>query len=461
MRIGLPENLIAYSRVFATAGVRGYVVGGLVRNAILGYPASDIDICSALTPQEAAELFEEAGAHVVMKAPQFGTIEIHYQDLIVEHTTFRGESYPEGGEHKPSDVWFSKQLFDDAFRRDFSVNALYAELETGEIIDPTGGMADIQNRILRTTSENPDDILSSDALRVLRLCRQGAELGLRVEENTLRAARENAEKLKDIAAERKRDELTKLLLSDVKYGRGPIAVLEGLHLMDETRALDVLIPELTLGRGMEQRPDMHRYDVLEHSLRTGAAAPPELVMRLSGLLHDVGKPKVHLETGRYLGHDRAGEPIARRVLEELKYPTHLVNEVCQIVRWHMYDIQGTAKESTLRTKFGEWGRELVKRLIVMRETDIHGTGTDDEYVAERWRALYLDMERRNTPFSVTELAITGEDVMAITGLMPSPRVGQVLDELWRRCLIKPEENTRERLSRILENWARDTGLRGR
>lgn len=450
MKIGLPENIKAYARVFAAAGVQAYAVGGLVRNALLGLPPSDVDMASALEPAEAAELFESAGAKIVAKAPEFGTIEIHFEGLMVEHTTFRGEQYAEGGEHRPQDVWFTQRLFDDAFRRDFSINALYAELSSGEIIDPTGGLPDIERRVLRTTSQDPDDILRSDALRVLRLARFAAELGFTIEENTLAAAKRNAHKLADVAAERKRDELTKLLLADRKYGRPASAILDGLHLFDELGCLDAMLPELALGRGMEQRPDMHKYTVLEHACRTCAAAQPELLFRLAGLLHDVGKPRAFLDTGRFLGHDRMGAPIARDICTRLKYPQALTNEVVNLVKFHMYDVQGTAKENTLRTKFGEWGLDLSKKLVIMREMDIHGCGTDDEYVAERWRSILLDMERRNTPFTVQQLAVSGEDVIRRTGLAPSPDVGRVLDALWRHCLVHPEDNTAEKLTELMK-----------
>ena len=450
MRIALPENIKAYARVFAAAGAPAYAVGGRVRNALLGLPPSDVDMASALTPEEVASLFTEAGAKIIEKAPELGTVEIHFEGIAVEHTTFRGESYSEGGEHRPQDVWFSGRLFDDAFRRDFTVNALYADLASGEIIDPTGGLADLDRRVLRTTSDNPDDILRSDALRVLRLARFSAELGFEIEEKTFLAAKRNAPKLADIAAERKRDELTKLLLADRKYHRPAGAVYEGLKLFDALGCLDEMLPELALGRGMEQRKDMHKYTVLEHALHTCEAAPAELMFRLAGLLHDVGKPRVFLDTGRYLGHDRVGEPIARNILTRLKYPAGITNDVCQLVKFHMYDVQGTAKENTLRTKFGEWGRELTRRLIIMRETDIHGCGTDDTYVAERWRALLLDMDRRNTPFTVQELQLTGEDVMREMHLPPSPEIGRILDALWRHCLVTPEDNTIEKLAALMK-----------
>ena len=455
MRIEIPEALRPLAEAFEKENIRIYVVGGLVRNALLHLPPSDIDVCSRLTPEEVSLAMPKYGIRVIPKAAEMGTVELHYDSVRVEHTTFRREAYRDGGEHRPHMVAFGESLSDDAWRRDFSVNAMYADLSTGEVEDPTGGLADLEQHIIRTTSADPDDILRSDALRVLRLVRFACELGFGIDEPTWQAAKRNAPKLKDIAAERRREEFVKILLTDVRYpalGRDELrSPLRGLRLLDELDVWDVLVPEFNLARGMEQRPDHHRYDVLEHSFQVCAAAPPTEKMRLAGLLHDVGKPDCKQETGKQYMHDKYGERISKRVLGDLRFPTRMITEVSQLVEGHMYDIQHMAKQDTLRERFASWGRERTLEQIQLRESDIRGCGYDIDYVAEDWRALYETMLRDGTPFSERELAISGEELMAASGLPEGKALGELKKKLFLHCVRHPKDNNLARLRQLAKN----------
>ena len=452
MKIYIPENLLPLAEAFAKENTEAFAVGGLVRNALLNLPPSDIDVCSRLTPQEIVEIMPRYGIRVIEKAAEMGTVELHFGGVIVEHTTFRREAYAEGGEHRPNMVAFGESLADDAWRRDFSVNALYANLATGEVSDPTGGIPDLEKRIIRTTSADPDDILRSDALRVLRLVRFACELGFTIEENTWQAAKRNAPKLSDIAAERRRQEFVKILLTDARYpalGRDELrSPLRGLHLLDELDVWDVLVPEFNLARGMAQRPDHHRYDVLEHSFRVAAEAPATEKMRLAGLLHDVGKPDCKRETGVQYAHDKYGERISKRVLNDLRFPTKTITEVSQLVEGHMYDIQHMAKTDTLRVKFATWGRERTMEQILLREADIRGCGYDVVYVAEDWRALYSTMLADGTPFSERELAISGQQLMEASGLPEGKALGELKKKLFLHCVKHPKDNNLARLTQL-------------
>ncbi|MEA5047993.1 MAG: CCA tRNA nucleotidyltransferase [Eubacteriales bacterium] len=452
MKISIPNELSPLAEAFAEENVPAYVVGGLVRNAMLHLPPSDIDICSHLTPEQIAAAMPKFGVRVIEKAAEMGTVELHYGSVCVEHTTFRKESYAGGGAHRPRWIVFGENLVDDAWRRDFSVNALYADLSTGEVQDPTGGIPDLQQRIIRTTSAEPDRILRSDALRVLRLVRFACELGFAIDEETWQAAKRNARNLKDIAAERRRDEFVKILLSDARYPalerdelRSP---LRGLRLLDELDVWDVLVPEFNLARGMAQRPDHHRYDVLEHSFQVCAAAPPTEKLRLAALLHDVGKPDCKRETGVQYEHDRYGERISRRVLTDLRFPGRVVKEVSALVGGHMYDIQHQAKQDTLRVRFATWGRERTLEQILLREADIRGCGYDTDYVASDWRALYETMLVDGTPFSERELAISSEELMAVSGLPEGKEFGEWKKRLFLHCVKHPKDNNFVRLTQI-------------
>ena len=452
MKILIPENLLPLAEAFAKENTEVFAVGGLVRNALLSLPPSDIDVCSRLSPQQIVERMPKHNIRVIEKAAEMGTVELHFDGVIVEHTTFRKEAYAQGGEHRPSMVTFGESLTDDAWRRDFSINALYANLSSGEVFDPTGGIPDLEKKMIRTTSADPDDILRSDALRVLRLVRFACELGFAIDETTWQAAKRNAAKLSDIAPERRRQELVKILLTDARYpslGRDELrSPLRGLRLLDELDVWDYLVPEFNLARGMAQRPDHHRYDVLEHSFRACIAAPPTERLRLAGLLHDVGKPDCKRETGKQYEHDLFGARISKRVLSELRFPTKMISEVSALVEGHMYDIQHMAKQDTLRVKFASWGRERTQEQILLREADIRGCGYDVDYVAEDWRALYATMLTDGTPFSERELAITGKQLMEASGLPEGKELGELKKSLFLHCVKHPQDNNFARLTQL-------------
>lgn len=452
MKITIPEVLQPLAEAFAKENTEAYAVGGLVRNALLDLPPSDLDVCSRLTPQEIVEIMPRYGIRVIEKAAEMGTVELHFSGSIVEHTTFRREAYADGGEHRPNVVAFGESLADDAWRRDFSVNALYANLATGEVGDPTGGIPDLERHIIRTTSADPDDIMRSDALRVLRLVRFACELGFEIDENTWQAAKRNAPKLADIAAERRQQEFVKILLTDARYpdlGREELrSPMRGLKLLDEMDVWAFLVPEFNLARDMEQRPDYHRYDVLEHSFRVAAAAPATEKLRLAALLHDIGKPDCKRETGVQYAHDKYGERISRRVLSDLRFSNRTITEVSQLVEGHMYDIQHMAKTDTLRVKFASWGRERTWDQILLREADVRGCGYDVDYVAVDWRALYDTMLHDGTPFSERELAITGQQLMEISGLPEGKALGELKKKLFLHCVKHPQDNNLARLTQL-------------
>ena len=452
MKMIIPESLLPLAEAFAKENTEVFAVGGLVRNALLHLLPSDIDVCSRLTPQEIVEAMPRHSIRVIEKAADMGTVELHFDGVIVEHTTFRKEAYAEGGEHRPQMVAFGESLNDDAWRRDFSINALYANLVTGEVADPTGGIPDLEQQIIRTTSSDPADILRSDALRVLRLVRFACELGFAIEENTWQAAKRNAAKLADIAPERRRQEFVKILLTDARYpslGRDELrSPMRGLRLLDELDVWGFLVPEFNLARGMEQRPDHHRYDVLEHSFRACAAAPATEKLRLAALLHDVGKPDCKRETGVQYAHDKYGERISKRVLSDLRFPSKTITEVSALVEGHMYDIQHMAKQDTLRVKFASWGRERTMEQILLREADIRGCGYDVDYVASDWRALYNAMLTDGTPFSERELAISGKELMEASGLPEGKELGELKKKLFLHCVKHPKDNNLARLTQL-------------
>lgn len=491
MSFALPTELVCLARAFAEAGVRLYGVGGMVRNPLLGLPVSDMDITSDLRPEGVMALCRDKGLACVPKGLAFGMVEIHAGACVFEHTTFRADTYGPGGGHRPTAVAFSDTVEADAFRRDFTVNALYQDILGGAILDPTGGLADLKAGLLRATGPEPGRIMGEDALRVLRLARFSAELGFAPEGNTLASAKAHAAGLRDISAERVREELRRVLLSPEKYGRAG-AVYRGLSLLDALGALDVVLPELTKGRGVPQRAQYHAYDVLGHCLHaadcasadcapadcapagcasadcapagcaSAGCAPADcapdgaLALRLAALLHDVGKPVALAQYGRMLQHDKLGAPIAAAALTRLRYPNALVEEVRAMVAGHMFDLDGRAKEGTLRRKFVEWGYGFSRQMARLRRADVLGSGRNGSVAtADRWEAVLAAMKAEGAPFTEAELAISGRELMEALGLPPGPAVGRIKRALLMHCAKKPQDNTPRRLVRL----ARDIGAR--
>lgn len=452
----IPAPVAKLAEAFHQKGYALYAVGGMVRNPLLGYPISDMDVTTDALPEESLKIGEELGLVCVPKAVQFGTVEFLAPDKSwsIECTTFRADTYGPGGFHRPRGVRFSKDLESDAFRRDFTVNAIYQNALNGDYIDPTGGMNDINLRLLRATSPDPAVILKDDGLRVLRLIRFACELGFEIEEHTAAAAKEYAQGLSDIPAERIYAELKKILLSDVRYYApqpgGEHAVYRGFRLMHELGVLQYVVPELLAGENVAQNPKYHAYDVMHHAFSVTASTPPELVLRLAGMLHDIAKPQMVHQTGRMYNHETVGADMAREILARLKVEKAVANRVCALIRWHMYDLDGRAKEKTLKKQFVQWGPSFVSDLAKLREADVIGSGISREPVdtAERWRRVLSEMLAANTPFSENELDITGSDIASLG--FSGRQIGEIKRSLWLHCAVHPEDNKKPRLIRLIK-----------
>ncbi len=437
MKEKLPESLM---KLNALSGTPIYVVGGFVRNHIAGLGKTDIDIAGP-TIAEALGISKRYQTKIVNY--KLGTAIIRYGEDTFEYTPFRVEKYEPGGVHTPSEVMFTTDIHKDALRRDFTCNAIYYDITNDKIVDPLGGCADIEKKILR--SYNPQKIFSSDGLRILRMVRLAVELGFKIDGETAKCAKANAELLRDISAERKREELDKILVADQKYGKEG-AHYRGLRLLQQLGLWKYLIPGLEDGAGMEQNPKYHRYDVLEHINQTVRFAPPEI--RLSALMHDVGKPYCVKNFGNMHGHEKISANIARFVLGEkgLKYPNAVIDEVEWLCRNHMYDMARNTKEAKLRI-FVAQNFDMIDKLVALMEADNKARGMEDEHNSIRLVEIKKRLIEENAPLKVTDLALDGT-VLIREGIQPV-KIGATLDMLWRECVIQPRLNTEEwLLSRI-------------
>ena len=418
-----------------------YVVGGFVRNALAGLGDSDIDIAGPAIA-EALGISRRFQTKVVNY--KLGTAVIRLGDEKFEYTPFRTERYAEGGGHTPTEVKFTTDINKDALRRDFTVNSIYYDITNDKIVDPLGGIQDIERKLIR--SYDPAHTFASDGLRILRMIRLASETGFKIDGVTARAAQENAHLLRDISAERRRDELNKILLADVKYGvKG--AHYRGLRLIRQLGLWKYLIPQLEDADGLAQNPAYHSYDVLEHTNQTVGFAPPDI--RLAALMHDVGKPYCVAKFGNMHGHERVSANIVRYVLGEygLKYPTTVIEETAWLAEHHMYDMSRNTKINKLKLFVAE-NYDKIDKLIELMEADNLARGkTDQPSVPNRLPAIKKELEESGAPLSLSDLALDGS-ALIMEGIQPI-KIGGVLTELWRECVLNPSLNNQEwLLSRV-------------
>ena len=387
-----------------------FVVGGYTRNMLInGSVSKDCDIAGAVPCEELSEILIKKGFNVICEYKRTGTLLFSDGERKYEYTRFRYDEYAKGGAHSPEKTFWTDDIEVDARRRDFKCNAVYYDISRGEIKDVLGGVKDIKDRVISTV-ERAERVFGSDGLRLMRLARFSAELGFTPTEETLNGAREFADNVKDVAPERIWEELKKILVSDTKYPfSDPKGHYTGFKIMEETGVLQRLFPEIAEGKGMSQRMDFHKYDVLEHSLRTLLYAEKEV--RLAGFLHDIAKPRCKRETGQYKGHAAIGKEMVKERLKALKADNKTVEECAYLTEWHMFDLDCSESEESVRAFMCDNERYLNK-LTALKQAD-YSAGKDDFSVCptvEKWERIYAEMKAENAPFSLSDLAIGAEDL---------------------------------------------------
>lgn len=424
-----------------------HLVGGCVRDLLMGKRPQDWDVATSALPQEVMQLFPRTHPTGL----KHGTVTVVCKGMTVEVTTYRLEGEYADFRH-PDRVVFTDDVTQDLARRDLTFNAMALSPE-GCLVDPHGGLDDLARGLIRAVG-NPDTRFREDALRLMRAVRFSAQLGFRLEPQTRRALEENAGLLTHIARERIRDELSKILLSERPD--------EGIQTLQETGLLAQFWPELEEGVGVEQNPH-HAYSVFQHSLRAVAATPPQLYLRLAALLHDVGKPRC-LEVDqegqrRFFFHEQVGARLARDMLERLRFDRATVDKVIHLIRYHMalHHYPGMT-DSAIRRLLRRVGVENLEDLVALRKADREGSGTKTAPLSRGARRLLARIEQileEDNAFSLKDLAVDGHDVMRVGGLSPGPQVGKVLEELLDMVLDDPSLNQRECLEAEIIRLVRD------
>jgi poly(A) polymerase len=415
-------------------GVRAWAVGGYVRDTLLGRRQPDLDVVvedgRAL---EVAERFARlVGARRPALFPRFGTAQVTWGDRLVEFASARAESYePESRkpEVRPATIE------EDLLRRDFTVNAMLMDFE-GNVIDPLGGRADLERRLLRTPRP-PEVTFSDDPLRMLRAVRLAAQLGFELAPDLLPAMRRLRERARPpvLSVERVNDELRKMLLSN----RPRLA----LELLDQAGLMETLLPEVYACHGVEQG-GYHVADVFGHSLltveRAAELGPPDLVLRLAALLHDVGKPATATPDGAFHGHHEVGAALARQALQRLRFSNTEVEQVAKLVRLHLRPVFYTSEfgDGAVRRLARDAGDQLW-RLLALARADIAASSYPDgeklDELEARLRGVLAERPSR------MQLPLSGTDVMRVRGLAPGPEVGRIkarLEDLVLEGTLPPD-----------------------
>ncbi|MBQ9734687.1 MAG: CCA tRNA nucleotidyltransferase [Clostridia bacterium] len=445
MQINLPKNLINLAKKLPKPL---YAVGGVVRNFLIdGSIATDIDLAAAITAEEFIPVLKSSGYSVVAEYKRTGTVMFSGDGHRYEFTSFRKEEYESGGAHTPINTEFTEDILEDALRRDFKCNAIYYDIEKGEIVDLLGGQQDIKDRVIDTVTD-PEKVFCSDGLRLMRLARFAGELNFKPTYKVITAAKTFADNVKDISPERIFCELNLILQSDGKYPfSDPMGHYNGLKILDETRVLDRIFPELTDGRGMAQRADFHRYDVLEHGLRSVAYAHPKV--RLGALLHDIGKPYCFRRDGYYYHHFEEGERIAERVLKRYKASGEIIKQVKFLVKEHMIDLDCSMKELKVR-KYIVKNHDRLEELMMVKQADFRASLEieDTAPALVKWKRIYERMKVDGTPFNLKELEISASDLIEIGYF--GEQIGKELKVLLDYAVTHPEKNEFYSLKAVAE-----------
>ncbi len=437
MKMPLPAQL----ELLANALSRPlYVVGGACRDFLAELNCvGDIDICAPVLVDELITTAQELGFGVSAVYKNTGTVKLNDGNNTYEYAAFRSDSYIRG-EHTPESVCFTDDIYLDALRRDFKCNAVYYDVCAQTFIDPLGGIEDIKNKKMSTVRDS-NRVFGEDGLRLMRLARQCAALGFTPTSECLEGAKNNCSLIDDISPERIYTELMGILYADKKYNI-VYAHYSGIKLLHEIGVLKRIAPELCLGEGIVQNPLFHDFDVLEHSFLCLKYADERV--RLSALLHDVGKPYCYLNLGTSGGHDKQGEVIARAILTRLKAPKRVIDRACRLIRAHMLDYDLKMRRGKVRRAIIKY-YDILDELYLLKQADFSACKNNLSVAptVNKWKTIQNEMVSEGVPFTLSQLNIRGNELIE-AGISPN-QVGVILNELLLACALNAKLNERERL----------------
>ena len=435
MKINIPKSARHIIDVLYSNGYEAFVVGGCVRDSLMGIEPKDWDITTSASPMEIKRLFPRT----VDTGIQHGTVTVRLNHTNYEVTTFRIEDDYVDGRH-PSSVSFTNLLSEDLKRRDFTINAMAYNDRLG-IVDEFDGIGDLESKVIRCVG-NPRERFAEDALRMMRAVRFAAQLGFTIDEDTKEAIRELAPTLSKVSKERIAVELVKILVSDHP---------EEIRTAYQLGLTKVFMPEFDVAMETIQNNHHHMYTVGEHSIVAMQHVRSERMIRLIMLLHDLAKPVV-LTTDdagydHFVGHQQAGADMARGILRRLKFDNATIDFVYKMIRHHD-DRPPMDNKALVRRRISQIGLENMPMMIEIKRADILGQSQHEfeskmAYVDQLEQA-YLEIIEKNYCVNKKDLSVNGNDLIAM-GMRPGEEVGVVLDLLFEIVLNDPKLNEREKL----------------
>ena len=439
--IQMPEKVNIIIRKLQAAGYDAYAVGGCIRDSLLGRVPNDWDITTSAKPPEVKALF----SRTIDTGIKHGTVTVLLNGEGFEVTTYRIDGEYEDSRH-PREVSFTENLSEDLKRRDFTINAL-AYNDTAGLIDIFDGQKDLNDGVIRCVG-NAKERFTEDALRILRAIRFSAQLGYRIEENTLSAIKELSASLKKISAERIQAELVKLMVSPHP---------DYLRTAYECGVTKVILPEFDLAMETPQNHPHHCYCVGEHILHSLLEVPADKVLRLSMLLHDIAKPaclKVD-EKGltHFHGHEEKGALMSRDILKRLRFDNDTIDKVCRLVRFHDYGNGINPDKRIVRRAVNKIGEDLFSDFLIVKKADILAQSMylREEKIADlkAWELCYGKITEDRECVSLRTLAVNGKDLIA-EGIKPGKELGDILQRLLEVVLDDPSKNEKEYLLSLVK-----------
>ena len=429
-KMQLPEQVHYCIDALKKAGYSAYVVGGCVRDALLGRQPHDYDLCTSATPEQICQVFS---AHqLVRSGEKHGTIGVVLEKQVYEITTFRTEGKYTDSRH-PDWVEFVTKIQEDLSRRDFTVNAMAYTPDQG-YVDPWEGRKDLQEGVLRTVGD-PVARFTEDPLRILRGVRFAVRYGLEPEPETEKAMFDLAHLMDNLARERVFDEMCKLL-----------PTVKAKDLVRFAPVIVRVIPELEPAISFDQSSKYHIYDVYTHTAHVVENTPRDLTLRWAALLHDVAKPQTFTmdekKQGHFYGHAEQGAQIADQIMQRLKAPNALRQQVAFLVEAHMLNLE--VDKRVLRRRISKVGLENVEALMQLQKADMLGTGVADTRDFDRLQALLEQIKQEASCLSIKDLAVNGLDLKEM-GIEPGPKMGQILNKLLEKVLNEELPNDKQAL----------------
>ncbi len=463
----IPTYVTKVSEELIRNGFEAFLVGGSIRDIILGKIPEDYDIATNAYPEEISKLFIKS----IPTGAKFGTITVISEDdngekFDVQVTTYRSEADYVGGRW-PSKVEFARTIQEDLSRRDFTINSIALDLSTlnnGQqiLIDPYHGQEDLNLKIIKAVG-NPVERFEEDGLRSVRACRLASQLQFTIEPKTFEAITQTLHITKLVSVERFRDELLKLILKSPKPSIG-------LRLLKDTGILSIFIPELVEGVDVTQ-PEFHSDDVFEHSILTVDEA--EDSVKLAALFHDIGKPRTIVKDEKgthFYGHDLVGAEMTKEIMKRLKFSNVEIEETVKLVRWHMFyypSADWRKSEDTKDKPTHGWtdaairrliqnvgGEEAIDQLLKLRIADqlsnkkYEFDRAELDAISER----IANVKAKEMALKISDLDITGNDLIENFDIQPGPQIGKVLSYLLDKVIEEPGLNKKIDLLRLSKEF---------